>query len=417
MTYPEKPQYIASYETFGLGLFLHWGLYSQMGAGEWIMHHHNIPRSEYRKLAATFTASKFDADAIVRLAKANGIRYICLTTRHHDGFSLYDTRGLSTFDAPHSAAGRDLIKEYADACHAHDMPMFFYHTTLDWMVETFDTDWDAYLQYLRNSVEILCKHYGNVAGFWFDGNWSRPGRDWQEDYLYELIRKYRPECIIVNNTGLGARGATGNPHIDVLTFEQGRPGPIDRSDTAKYQACEMCETISSHWGAAALDLTHKNPAQLIETLAACRRYGANLLLNIGPNAEGDIPDYEAAVIQTIGRWIATCGTGIYEGEPSELVCRSSNFVLKVGSEYHCYVHNLSIQGNTHLLKGEASDGWLTISGDLPPIKSVHWLDNNEPLRFSQDRANGLLAFEASPYAYGNNLVVRTAVLNTESSTG
>ncbi len=413
MTIPQKPQYIATYETLGLGLFLHWGLYSQLGSGEWVMHHHQLPRSQYRKLADTFTASKFDADAIVRLAKASGIRYICLTTRHHDGFSLYDTRGLSEFDAPHSAAGRDLIQEYAAACHAHDMPMFFYHTTLDWMVDTFDTDWDGYLQYLRDSVEVLCKHYGKVAGFWFDGNWSRPERDWQEDELYELIRTYHPECIIVNNTGISARGATGNTHIDVLTFEQGHPSPIDRTNAPKYQACEMCETINSHWGTASLDLTHKSPAQLIESLAACRRYGANLLLNIGPTAEGGIPAYEAAVLQTIGRWIETCGQGIYEGEPTELNCHGSHFVLKVGRGYHCFVHNVPIQGNSHLLQGDSGAGWITVDGELPKITAVRWLDNQEQLHFVQDRSQNVFAFEATPYPYGRNLVVRTAVFETE----
>ena len=325
---------------------------------------------------------------------------------------LYDTRGLNTYDAPHSAAKRDMIAEYAQACHDLDMPMFFYHTTLDWNAEAFDTDWEGYLQYLRDSVEVLCKFYGPVAGFWFDGNWSRPDRDWQEEKLYELIRSYHPECIIVNNTGLDARGAKGNNQIDVLTFEQGRPQPAEKSE-GRYQAREMCDTITSHWGTASLDLSAKRPAQIIESLVACRRYRANYLLNIGPTAGGAIPPYEKALVETLGQWIKTCGRGIYEGKPADIRCHGEDFVLQVGSNYHCFVHDLPITANGHLAERRPNDGWLSLDGNLPTIQRVYWLDNDEELEFVQNSAKQMASFKATPYPYGRQLVVRTAVIETE----
>ena len=180
-TIPIPLQRIAKFEELGFGMFIHWGLYTQLGKGEWIQKIGNIPVEEYKKLKDTFTAKDFDARQIARLAKNAGMKYIVLTTRHHEGFSLYDTRGLNDYDAVHSPAGRDLVAEYVTACREEGIIPFFYHTTLDWYVESYKTDFKAYLQYLRDSVEILCKYYGEIGGFWFDGNWNKPNEDWEED--------------------------------------------------------------------------------------------------------------------------------------------------------------------------------------------------------------------------------------------
>lgn len=173
MSIPIPEKYVADFEQMGLGLFVHWGLYSQLGQGEWICFMRNMEQSEYQKLKDTFTAEDFDAEALAKLAKEAGFRYITLTTRHHEGFSLFDTCGLNDYDAVHSPAGRDLVREFVDACRKYDIIPFFYHTTLDWYKEEFNTDFDAYLEYLKDSVEILCKNYGKIGGLWFDGNWSK----------------------------------------------------------------------------------------------------------------------------------------------------------------------------------------------------------------------------------------------------
>ena len=138
-----------------------------------------IPQDEYEKLVDTFTAEDFDARASPGLAKEAGMRYITITARHHDGFSLYDTRGLSEFDAPHSPAKRDLIAEFVEGCRAEGIVPFFYHTTLDWRWKTQEIDeakFEEYLDYLHASVELLCTQYGPIGGLWFDGNWSARDR-------------------------------------------------------------------------------------------------------------------------------------------------------------------------------------------------------------------------------------------------
>ena len=130
MAIPIPAPYVAAFEKLGFGMFVHWGLYSQLGKGEWIFDQAHMDKADYRRLFDTFTAADFDAPALARLAKQAGMRYIVLTTRHHEGFSLYDTRGLNTYDAPHSPAHRDLVREFVDACRAEDIVPFFYHTGL-----------------------------------------------------------------------------------------------------------------------------------------------------------------------------------------------------------------------------------------------------------------------------------------------
>ena len=160
---------ITAYEKLGLGLFIHWGLYSQLSKGEWIFKFGKFSMDEYQKLSDTFTAEDFDADALACFEKENGSKYIVLTTRHHDGFSLYDTCGLCDFDSPHSRANRDIVREFVDACNKHNVIPFLYHTTIDWYNSDYQNDFDTYLEYLRKSVEVLCTNYGKLGGFWFDG--------------------------------------------------------------------------------------------------------------------------------------------------------------------------------------------------------------------------------------------------------
>ena len=127
----------------------------------------------------------------------------------------------------HTPAKRDLVREFVDACREEDILPIFYHATLDWSRPEFDTDWDAYLEYIRKSVEILCKNYGKIGGMWFDGNWSKKEADWKLDELYGMIRRLQPEAMIINNTGLSQQGKTGHPEIDSVTFEQGQATPMN----------------------------------------------------------------------------------------------------------------------------------------------------------------------------------------------
>lgn len=402
---PAAAPRVQRFENFAYGLFLHWGLYSLRGVGEWTMAHHGVPRNTYARLARRFTAEDWDPAALVRWAKSVGFRYICLTTRHHDGFSLYDTCGLNRFDAPHAAAGRDLVAPFADACRAAGMGLFFYHTTLDWRHPAFDRDWDAYHRYLRASVELLCTRYGRVDGFWFDGNWSRPDRDWQEDALYGLIRRHQPEAIIVNNSGIHARGAARHPEIDAVTFEQGAAA-AGVSATDRYRAREVCETFNHHWGLATGDLAHKGPAAVIERLAACRANGANLLMNVGPLASGALPAYEQAALEIVGRWIrGYAGDILYTGRPAAVSAEGRDFVLHSGRDYAYFAQDLPTATNEHL---GGRSGKRMIRGMLPRIRRISWADTGEVLPHTQARDRSAVTFEATPHAYGAQAVVRVA---------
>ena len=412
MAIPVPEKRVAEFEKFGFGMFIHWGLYSQLGRGEWVMHLENIPVETYKNLASTFTASKFDGGKIARIAKAAGMKYITLTTRHHEGFSLYDTKGLNTYDAPHTPAGRDLVREFVDGCNSEGIVPFFYHTTLDWYNPDFNGDFRAYLRYLRESVEILCTEYGKIGGLWFDGNWSRPASDWDEDSLYATIRRHQPDALIINNTGLDARGAAGHPEIDSVTFEQARPEPMNRDGMPKYLAAEMCQTINDHWGFGKQDFNCKSLADLIETLCSCRKVGANYLLNIGPDGNGAVTKLQEALLEGVGDWIAATGDGLYRAKPFCGRGEGKDFILsRDDGKYFAYVHDLTIVGDASVTVEQANLGWKKFTGIDRKVKSVKWTDNGEALEFRQDGYT--LEIKAPGFEYGSSLVVRVAEIEHE----
>ena len=408
MTYPTPEPRHERFEKLAYGMFIHWGLYSQLGKGEWAQHLLKVPMEEYVKLKDTFTAKDFDGYRIAALAREAGMKYITLTTRHHDGFSLYDTQGLSDHDAPHSAAGRDLIKEFVAGCRAEGILPVFYHTTLDWYQPSFEQDFDAYLEYLRQSVEVLCTQYGPIGGMWFDGNWSKPGADWKEDDLYGTIRRNQPEAMIINNTGLSARGEAGNPELDSVTFEQGKPKALNRKGMSKYYCTEMCQTMNAHWGIGTNDFCYMSPKELIEHLCACRKVGANYLLNVGPTGEGAIPDYEAATLRRVGEWVRRHADAIYNGKPTAISGKGDDFALTSDEATYYFIHHLAVAGHADVTASGGGTGPRAFAGVTEPVKSLEWIDNGESLDFAQNTDAGLLSFNATGYPYGTNMVVRLA---------
>ena len=403
---------IARFERLAFGMFLHWGLYSQLGAGEWAMNNQKIPRERYASLIKTFTAKDFSGRNFARLAKRSGMKYITLTSRHHEGFSLYDTRGLSKFDVMHSPAKRDLIKDFTEGCRAEGILPVLYCTTLDWTDPRFDNDWNGYLSYLRDSIEILCTHYGPIGGFWFDGNWSKPKADWQEDKLYGLIRRLQPEAMIINNTGIGAEGKLGNPEIDSVTFERGRPKPLDRRGHPKYVAAEMCHTMNFHWGIANQDFNYLSPAHVIEELVLARRAGANLLMNMGPTATGGIPEYESAAFHRVGDWIRLHGGDkgpIYNGRATQIQGEGDDFALEMDGSLYLFVTDLTAISNTQATGSKAKGaGKRKFAGVQTPFGHAEWMDNGQPLKLEYDRNSKTLVLDATAFPYGTNTVVRVA---------
>ena len=420
---PEPLPRVAAFERLAFGMFVHWGLYSQWGKGEWVKHMYGIGTDEYMEKMKAFTAADFSGRELARLAKRAGMRYITHTSRHHDGFSLYDTRGLSPLDVTHTPAGRDLIADFTEGCRAEGIVPMLYCTTLDWSDPRFESDWDAYQQYLRDSVEILCTHYGPIGGFWFDGNWSKKDADWQEDRLYAVIRKHQPDAMIINNTGIGKEGVLGHPEIDSTTFERGRPQPVDRTGWPKHVAGEMCHTLNYHWGIATRDFNYLSPAHVIEEFCRCRRAGANLLMNVGPTATGKVPDYEAAALARVGDWIREIGTdALYHGTPAVFEVASSDpdteyedFGLLVehddgARECYLYCFGITATADTRVHGTHArGPGPRSFTGVPESFAQAVWMDNDAEARL--ERQGDTLILHADKYPYGVNTVVRVARLS------
>ena len=412
---PASPR-VAAFERLAFGMFVHWGLYSLWEQGEWTLHNHGIPQADYFARRSEFRAEGFSGRALAATAKRAGMRYVTLTSRHHDGFSLYDTRGLSPHDVTHTPAGRDLIADFVEGCREEGIVPMLYHTTLDWTEPRFQSDFPAYLQYLRESVQLLCTEYGPIGGFWFDGNWSKRDADWEEDALYGVIREHQPQAMILNNTGIGAGGALGHPEIDSTTFERGRPEPIDRRGHPKYVAGEMCHTLNFHWGHARRDFNYLSPAHVIEELCNCRRAGANLLMNVGPLASGRVPDYERAVLERVGDWLTmhadaaepTAGP-LYQGVPGAIVGEERDFGLVVGDRAYLFVFDLTRTADTRAHAKSRGAGPRRFAGVPADLGRARWLDNGEELGVSR-ADDGALVLQTTGYPYGTNTVVRVARL-------
>ncbi|MBE7029910.1 MAG: alpha-L-fucosidase [Ruminococcaceae bacterium] len=406
MAIPQPTQRVADYENMGLGMFVHWGLYSQLEKDAWGFWIYQYDMAEYKKAMDTFTAEDFDAEKLVLTAKNAGCRYIVLTTRHHEGFSLYDTCGLNAFDVMHAPAGRDLIREYVDACNKHGIVPFFYHTTLDWYHPDYRENFDKYLGYLRDSVEVLCKNYGKIGGFWFDGNWDDWNADWKEGELYAVIRKYQPDAIIINNSGLRRIAVATHPEIDAVVFEQGHPKPLEREGAPKYLAAELCLPMNDHWGYVGTDWNYKSPKTIIEALCDARRVGANFLVNVSPDGQGGIVPMQSLLMQTVGDWMKLYGEAIYRGRPCAAKSSGRNYALRSDDALYLMFYDLGEGGNKNVTVNADYFGWQAFDRVTDEIVSVEWMDNGEKLDFIQQ--GEMLSVGATGYPFGTHTLVRVA---------
>ncbi len=391
-------EYIENFKRLGFGMFIHFGLYSVIGRGEWYYMQYVPDKNEYESTINKFKITKNWAKNLVKTAKDAGCKYITLTTRHHDGFSLYDTCGLSEFDAPHSPTGRDLIREFVDECNKEGIIPFFYHTLLDWHNPDYNNDFPEYINYLDKSIEILCKNYGKIGGFWFDGMWDKPNEDWQEDRIYGTIRKYQPEAMIINNTGLNALGQTGHIEIDSVTFERGKPAFVDTSE--KPIAGEVCDALTDHWGYAKYDICLKSPKELIETLVDCRKYDCNLLLNSGLKGNGEMDEGEKAAFKRIGMWIKENKNFIYKAKSTDLTAENADMMTD-GEYYYAAIKGVLMSANCNVAKfGESKT--VTLNTDKR-IVDAEWLDSGKEINLKTDNS-----FVCEPFEYGKSLAVRVA---------
>ena len=335
--YQPSPEIVAAQEQFRenrFGVFIHWGIYSMYGQGEWALNYNGLTHEEYSKMAGGFYPADFDAAEWVSAIKASGAKYICITTRHHDGFSMFDSKCTDYDIMDATPFKRDIIAELAAECERQDMPLHFYYSLIDWgrtdaprgrtgqgTGRPEATDPDTYFDFMKCQLTELLTRYGKVGCIWFDGNWDHEDGeqpyDFRYDELYPLIHGLQPSCLIGNNHHI-----TPYPGEDIQIFERDIPG----ENTAGWHSggvsttlpLETCQTMNGSWGYRMTDQNYKSTDELIRYLVSTAGRDANLLLNVGPQPNGNIPAAALERLAAMGEWLAVNGETIY-GTRSTLV--------------------------------------------------------------------------------------------------
>ncbi|MBE0653778.1 MAG: alpha-L-fucosidase [Bacteroidales bacterium] len=332
--YVPSPENLKNREWFQdakYGLFIHWGVYSLMAGGgdqgiaEWIMNSKRIPIRQYEKLPSFFNPVEFDADEWVEMVKKAGMKYITITSKHHDGFAMYDSK-VSNYDiVERTPFGRDVLKELKQACDRQGIKLFFYHSQLDWHHPDYfprgntgqgytgrpeSGNWNNYIDYMNTQLTELLTNYGEIGGIWFDGMWDKPNADWRLDETYSLIHKLQPGALIGSNHHLYPF-----PGEDFQMFERDLPGQntmgFNHTGPISDLPIEMCETMNGSWGFNIIDTKYKSTATLIKTMVRAAGYGANFLLNTGPMPNGKIQPENVDTLMVIGKWLEKYGESIY----------------------------------------------------------------------------------------------------------
>jgi alpha-L-fucosidase len=315
------------------GMFIHWGLYAipagewgeETRYGEWIMNNAQIPVETYEQFVPQFNPVDFDADEWVLAAKDAGLRYIVITTKHHDGFCLFDSKHTD-YDIMSTPFRRDIMSELAGACRRHGMRLGWYHSIMDWHHPDYlprrgwedrsdeDADYERYVAYMRDQVTELLTEYGDIAVMWFDGQWEGTWTHEHGQALYELCRQLQPAVIVNNRVDKGSslgrhpkyRGDYGTPEQHIP--DTGLPGAD----------WETCMTMNRHWGYNARDDDYKSTTTLIRNLIDIASKGGNYLLNVGPMADGRFPAMSVERLREIGDWMDVNGASIYGTQASPL---------------------------------------------------------------------------------------------------
>ena len=328
-TYTPSADNIAARKHFQdskFGIFLHWGLYAMLATGEWTMTNNNLNYKEYAKLAGGFYPSRFSAKEWVSQIKASGAKYICFTTRHHEGFSMFKTKYSDYNVVDASPFKRDIVKELADECHRQGIDIHFYYSHIDWQREDAPLgrtglgtgrpvdkqNWDSYYTFMNNQLTELLTNYGKVGAIWFDGWWDQdinPSFDWRLPEQYALIHRLQPACLIGNN-----HHQTPFEGEDFQMFERDLPGENTAGlsgQSISQLPLETCETMNGMWGYKITDQNYKSTKTLIHYLVKAAGRNANLLMNIGPQPDGCLPEVAVQRLKEMGEWMKTYGETIY----------------------------------------------------------------------------------------------------------
>ena len=314
------------------GMFIHWGLYSMPARHEWVKTNEKIPEEKYEKYFRYFNPDLYDAREWARQAKAAGMKYAVMTTKHHEGFCMFDSK-YTDYKCTNTPAGRDLIREYVDAFRAEGIRIGFYYSLIDWHHPEFPIDQlhprrddpDAYekskgrdmhkyAEYMRNQVTELLTNYGRIDVLWFDFSYEKDpkfpewmrgkGKDeWEAEELIATARRLQPGIIIDNRTQI---------EQDIWTPEQYQPQEWPRHpETGELLPWEACQTFSGSWGYYRDEMTWKSPKMLVQMLINTVALGGNLLMNVGPTSRGYLDARAEAALKTYADWMKVNSRSIY----------------------------------------------------------------------------------------------------------
>jgi alpha-L-fucosidase len=376
-------------------MFIHWGVYSVLGSGEWVMQQQAISKKNYQKLPAFFNPLEYDPAQWVGIAKAAGMKYITITSRHHDGFSMFDTKQTDWNIVKRTPYGRDPLKMLADECHKQGIKLFFYYSLLDWYQNDYyprggtgqysgrpaKGDWNKYLDFMNAQLTELLTNYGDIAGIWFDGWWDKPGADWQLRRTYDLIHRLQPRCLVGNNHHQAVKEGE-----DFQMFEKDLPGKNTTGFSSESRVgdlpLETCETMNNSWGFNLKDNAYKSSRDLIHYLVKAAGNNANFLLNVGPMPNGKIQPEFIDTLKKVGNWLAKYGETVYGTRGGPVAARSWGVTVEKGAKV--YVHVL-----------HAEDKAILLSGMLRKIKKLTVYGTGEKLKFKQDSFGTLVELPSS----------------------
>jgi alpha-L-fucosidase len=343
------------------GMFIHWGLYSQLGRHEWAMEEEGIPVEEYQKLAASFHPKPNAARDWARLAKQAGQKYMVMTTKHHEGFCNFDSK-LTNYCAAKQGPGRDLVREYVDAARGEGLRVGFYYSLMDWhhpdgaRCKTDEAARRRFVDYIHGHIRELLTNYGKIDVLWYDVNWPLDAAGWESAKMNDMVFQLQPQILVNNRNGLPG---------DFTTPEQTIRASSD-------QAWESCMTMNGSWGYHKADTDWKTPRTIVRNLITCARDTGNYLLNIGPKPDGSIPEESVATLTAVGKWMARNGDRIHKSEKCQVT--RSNFA------------NFTREGNTLFMHVHFWPGATVALGGLTnQVKSARLAASGQPVKFVQEK--------------------------------